>query len=171
MPPIDVRHPVPADAAAIHRLIRIEGGLDLNSLYCYLLLCTDFSRTSLVASVAGDVIGFVVAYRPPPRPDSLFVWQVGVSRNARGQGLARRLLRDLLALPACDGVQYLEATVTPSNAASRRLFTRLAEELGVPSEMGPGFTEELFCGGDSISGEKPHEAEERWRIGPLAKPA
>ncbi len=167
-----LRHPVPADAAAIHRLIRTDGGLDLTSLYCYLLVGRDFSGTSLVATVAGDgpeqLAGFVSAYRPPQRPETLFVWQVGVARFARRQGLARRMLHRLLELPGCQDVLFLEATVTPSNEASRRLFTRLAADLGVPVRVTTGFPAGLF-GGAEPPGETAHEAEDCFVIGPLAK--
>lgn len=176
---VELRHPVPADAAAIHRLVRTDGGLDLNSLYCYLLIGRDFSRTSLVAirrGTAGESLaGFVSAYRPPERPASLFVWQIGVARDARRQGLARRMLHHLLALPACRGIRLLEATVTPSNEASRRLFAGLAADLGAACRVGPGFAADLFAGGDpsgaahAAAAGQPHEREDCFLIGPLAE--
>jgi L-2,4-diaminobutyric acid acetyltransferase len=174
-----MRHPVSADAAAIHRLVRTDGGLDLNSLYCYLLIGRDFSRTSLVAIRRGttgeSLAGFVSAYRPPERPGTLFIWQIGVARDARRQGLARRMLHRLLALPACRGIRLLEATVTPSNEASRGLFTRLAADLGAACRVEPGFAAELFAGGGPSIGaagagdaHEPHEREDCFVIGPLA---
>jgi len=140
------------------------GVLDANSPYCYLLLCTDFAATSLVA-VTGEerVVGFVAAYRPPARPETLFVWQIGVDAEVRGCGLGRRLLEQLLTLPGCDGVTHLEATVTPSNTASRRLLEGFARTRGVDCifDASTGFPAALF-------GDAGHEQEDRVRIGPLA---
>ncbi len=148
------------DGPAIWRLVRDSGTLDRNSLYAYLLLCQQFGDTCLVAETAGEVAGFVVAFRPPRDPEAIFVWQIGVAVAARGSGLASALLDRLLRQPGCRGVTRLEATVTPSNEASRALFRSLARRLGARLEVASGFGPELFAGTD-------HEAEERYRIGPL----
>ena len=154
---IEVRSPRVKDAAEIWRLVSDCGVLDVNSPYAYLLICRDFSATSLVATMAGRLVGFVAAYIPPRRPDVIFVWQIGVSPTARGQGLARSLLVELLALPACRDVTFLEATVTPSNTASRRLFESLARTFGGELYLGPGFsTDDL--------GTARHEPENTVRI-------
>lgn len=159
---VELRTPRPEDAAAIHSLVVRSGVLDANSPYCYLLLCSDFAATSLAAVSAGEVVAFVAAYRPPSRLETLFVWQIGVDASARRCGLARRLLDGLLALPASEGVTHLEATVTPANTASRRLFAAFARSRGLPCTFDPtaGFPAELFS-------EAGHEPEDRVRIGPL----
>jgi L-2,4-diaminobutyric acid acetyltransferase len=56
-------------------------------------------------------------------------------------------------------LHFLETTVTPSNTASRALFTRLAQRLGVDLAVGPGFPAEVLGPG--------HEPEDRFRIGPI----
>lgn len=161
-----MRHPTLADAAAIHELVAADGVLDGNSLYCYLLVCRDFADTSLVVCDGEGMAGFVTGYRPPQRRSTLFVWQVGVAKRARRQGLGRRLLRSLLAVPASAGVEFLEATITPSNHASRRLFTSVAESLGVAWHEGPGFPADVF--GNAGRHGLPHEEERCFRIGPFA---
>jgi L-2,4-diaminobutyric acid acetyltransferase len=157
------RTPDPRDAAAVWRLVRGTRSLDLNSPYAYLLLCSDFAATSLVAEAEGDLLGFVAAYRPPPRPQCVFVWQIVTAAEARGAGLAGHLLDALLARPACRGARFLEATVTPSNAASRALFRGFARRRGVPIAEESAFGRELFPNPD-------HEEEVRIRIGPLSVP-
>lgn len=150
-----------ADAREMWQLVRDSGVLDENSRYCYLLLCRDFGQTCVVACRGATIVGFVTAYRPPTHPETVFVWQIGVAEAARGQGLAKRLLRTLVSLPACIDVRFLEATVTPSNTASRRLFQSFAKSLDVPCVVAEGFTADAFGGGD-------HEAEDLFRIGPFA---
>src|SRR5690606_41582845 len=65
-------------------------------------------------------------YRPPARPEAVFVWQIGVHPRAQGQGLGRRLLLELLRRPAAADATHLEATVGVSNTASARLFQSVA---------------------------------------------
>jgi L-2,4-diaminobutyric acid acetyltransferase len=152
-----VRH-----GADIRRLVADCGPLDLNSTYAYLLLCRHFPDTCVRAGQAGRTVGFVSAYRPPGRDDVIFVWQVAVSAALRGQGLALRMLRELLARPAVRGCRYLETTVSPSNEPSMRLFRRLARELCAPVAE-----QEMFEEGDF--GDERHEREKLIRIGPVGR--
>jgi L-2,4-diaminobutyric acid acetyltransferase len=157
---IDLRTPRVSDAVAVHRLVVDSGVLDVNSLYCYLLFCRDFADTCVVAELDGQLVGFATAYCPPQRPEALFVWQIAIAPAARRRGLGLRMLQHLLSLPGSSKVQFLEATVTPSNGPSRRLFHKLAEQLNVECQISSGFSSEAFGSGD-------HEAEDLFRIGPL----
>ncbi len=157
---IRFRAPVADDAAAIWQLVRDDGGLDLNSPYAYLLVCTDYAETSVVAEDETGLIGFVASYRPPTRPEAIFVWQVGVAKRARRRGLGRRLLHQMLDRPANVDCAYVTSTVTPDNDASIALFRRLASDLRVPCETTPRFTEDHFPGDE-------HEPEVEFEIGPL----
>jgi L-2,4-diaminobutyric acid acetyltransferase len=157
---IRTRRPREADGAAVWEIVRDAPPLDLNSAYCYLVLCRDFGETCLVAEDGDRVVAFVTAYRMPDRPDTLFVWQIGVDADHRGAGLASRLLKDLLARPGCRGVRFLETTIGPSNRASRALFQGLARDLGTRFDEAGGFGADVFPG-------PGHEPEVRHRIGPL----
>ncbi len=158
-----LRRPRLDDAAAIWQLIRDTGVLDLNSPYAYLLVCAHHAATSIVAEWRQSLVGFVSAYRLPERPEALFVWQVGVARGYRHAGLATRMLVKLLERPAAAGVRFVEATVTPSNEASRRLFQGFSHRLGASLEVAECFTRRHFPAGE-------HEAEELFRIGPIDAP-
>lgn len=160
-----VRAPEVGDGAEIWSLVRNSGALDVNSPYAYLLACRHHAGTSLVAERAGRLVGFVLAYRPPRQPDTVFVWQIAVAREARRQGLGGRLLRTLVERQVPTGVSHLETTITPSNEPSWRLFRGLARTLGVSYTQAPGFPAELFP--DEGDGEPAHEREELVRIGPF----
>jgi len=157
------RNPTVSDGAAIWQLVRDTGVLDENSAYAYLLLCQDFASTCLVAERGSGIEAFVTGYRPPSRPEVLFVWQVGVAQSARRQGLALRLLDELVSRVSSGGppIEFVEATVAASNTASRRLFEALAKRYGATLVEAEGFVEADFPPGD-------HEAEPLIRIGPLA---
>ncbi|MTV25745.1 diaminobutyrate acetyltransferase [Nitriliruptoraceae bacterium ZYF776] len=155
-----LRHPTLQDGAALYELVRDGGGLDRNSPYAYLLLADRFSATSLVAEEAGGTAGFIAGLPLPEDPGTLFVWQIGVAPSHRGRGLGRRMLVDLAQR---SGARYLEASVTPSNTASRRLFRGFARELGVPCHESAWLEAGHFPAGED------HEPEDRFRIGPLPR--
>ncbi|MES4907368.1 MULTISPECIES: diaminobutyrate acetyltransferase [unclassified Streptomyces] len=151
------------DGAAIWRIARDSGTLDLNSSYSYLLWCRDFAATSVVArDTHGEPVGFVTGYIRPQRLRTLVVWQVAVDQAWRGRGLAAALLDGLTARVAEQSdIHRIETTITPDNTASNRLFTSFAERHGAPVER-----EVLFDGGLFPDG--GHEPEVLYRIGPLA---
>jgi len=143
------------------RLVGRMGGLELNSCYAYVLLATHFADTCVVATREDRLAGFVVAYRPPTDLWSVFVWQIGVAPEARGVGLATRLLDLLLARPTCRDARYLTATVSPDNSASLNLFKGLARRRGVGCQIQAGFPAALFS--------QTHADEDLLRIGPLTQ--
>lgn len=121
---ISFRSPDSSDGFKIHQLAAKSPPLDLNSVYHYALLCRHFAKTCLIAEQNGRIAAFVTAYFPPERPGTLFVWQVAVDDAFRAQGLALKLLTELIrrTKPA-----RIETTITPGNTASQRLFTALAK--------------------------------------------
>ena len=162
---LTIRHATVGDGARIWRMVEDCAVLDKNSCYAYLLLCRDFSATTLVAAEGDAVLGFVTAYIPPPRPNAVFVWQIGLAASARRRGIGKRLLRELLATEACREVRFLEANVAPSNRASLGLFQSIADELNVELEQRPDFKSEDFDA--SRANSLQHEPENLVRIGPI----
>jgi L-2,4-diaminobutyric acid acetyltransferase len=156
------RRPRVADAASVHALVESCKPLDLNSPYAYLLLCSHFYETCAVGEASGSLLGFISGYLKPDDRSVLFVWQVAVSRQARGQGVGTRLLHELLNRPACSGVSFLETTVTPSNAPSRAMFRSFARARHADCIETALFQREDF--GDNGH---EHEEEQLLRIGPL----
>lgn len=154
------RRPEADDGAAIWDLVKKTGVLDVNSAYSYIMLGEYFADTCIVAERKGRIVGFVSGFKPPQREDTLFVWQVAVADSERGRGLAKTLIMKLLSSETCDEVRYLEATVTPSNKPSTRLFRSVARELHTSCMIEEGFQGEMFPGDG-------HEAERLFRIGPF----
>lgn len=154
--------PAASDGYELNRLVQESPPLDPNSVYCNLLQCTHFHSTSICARQAGIMVGFISGYRIPDRPNTLFVWQVVVAAAARGQGLASRMLTELLQRPLNRDIQFVETTITPSNKASQALFSKLAKSLGTQADISAGFDRDEHFDGK-------HESEELWRIGPLTE--
>src|SRR5699024_5571098 len=94
------------------------------------------------------------------RSEKLFIWQVAVAESERGKGLASKMLHHILERDVCENVRYVEATVSPSNIPSRKLFNGLARNLDTNIEVFDCFTAEDFP-------EQGHEDELTHQIGPF----
>ncbi len=161
-PTVMLRRPTDGDGYNLHQLVARCQPLDTNSVYCNLLQCSDFADTAIAAENAqGELVGFISGYRPPSRPDTLFVWQVAVDSSMRGQGLALRMLLALTERVAREhGVRYMETTISPDNAASQALFKRAFDKLGADCT-----TRTLFSRAEHFAGQ--HEDEVLYRAGPF----
>ncbi|WP_238138114.1 diaminobutyrate acetyltransferase [Kytococcus schroeteri] len=153
-----LRRPTMDDGAAMWRIARDSGVLDLNTSYAYLLMAHDFGATSTVAEADGQVVGYVMSYLRPAAPDTLFVWQVGVDASQRGQGVAGRMLQ---ATVEATGATALETTVTADNDASNALFAGFARRHGATEEVTEFITPAHFPTDDV------HDAELLHHIAPL----
>ncbi|MFG2950247.1 diaminobutyrate acetyltransferase [Streptomyces adustus] len=163
---LHIDRPSVSDGAALWRIAKDSGTLDLNSSYSYLLWCRDFAGTSAVArGEDGRPVGFVTGYVRPERPHTLLVWQVAVDRAHRGRGLAGSLLDGLTARIAAEHpLTCVETTITPDNTASERLFTSYA------ARHGAAVTREVLFAADHFP-DGPHAPEVLYRIGPLTHPS
>jgi L-2,4-diaminobutyric acid acetyltransferase len=155
-----LRKPQASDGPRVSQLVASSPPLDFNSAYCHLLQCTDFAETCVLAERDGAVLGWISAYRPPATPEHLFVWQVAVATEARGEGLAGKMLDELVARPAAAGATILTATVTQENAASWRLFEAFARRHSARLERSVRFDKERHFAG-------AHDTEWEARISPL----
>ncbi|MCC5849552.1 MAG: diaminobutyrate acetyltransferase [Verrucomicrobia bacterium] len=162
--PIQFREPRLEDGAKVYALIRACPPLDVNSAYAYFLLSDHFRHTTVVAESEGKLVGCITAYLRQDQPDVLFVWQVAVHADARGQGLAKRMLNEVANRPAAAKAKWMETTISPSNAPSRRLFASWAESRKIGIEEKTYLEPEHFApAGDDAA----HEAECLFRMGPL----
>ncbi|MEZ5206640.1 MAG: diaminobutyrate acetyltransferase [Acidimicrobiales bacterium] len=156
---LELAHPTVTDGPVLHELAAAAGGLDVNTRYAYLIWARDFAHTTVIARRGGEPVGAITGYRRPDADDTLFVWQVAVDPSARRRGVAAAMLAWLAGRHVEGGGRWVEATVTPSNEASRRLFTRFADDASAPVAWSALF------GADELG--DGHEPEELVRIGPL----
>lgn len=157
-----VREPHVDDGAEMWRVARDSVRLDLNTPYAYMLWARDFHATSLVVEVDGRVGGFVTGYLRPEESTTLMVWQIAVDEEHRGQGLAGRLLDELVRRT---GAYTLETTVTADNVASQRLFQAFADRHQAQHSVSDLFAEDHFPDGQSWDAELLH------RITPIRRTA
>ncbi len=158
--PIAMRMPDMEDGSRVHALVASCPPLDPNSLYCNLLQCAHFADTCVIAELDDVPLGWLSAYRPPQAPDTLFIWQVAVAKEARGRGLGMQMIKALLARPAATEIRRICTTITPDNRASWALFRSLARYLGSAISDTPWFLADTHFGG-------AHASEHLVTIGPL----
>jgi L-2,4-diaminobutyric acid acetyltransferase len=155
--------PTAIDGMAVNQLIASCPPLDTNSVYCNLLQTSHFNETSIMASLEnGELVGFISGYILPNASNTLFVWQVAVSDQARGQGLAKKMLSSLLERPFCVDVNYIETSITASNQGSWALFRSLANQLGTVLEESVMFDKKQHF-------REQHDTEYLVRIGPISR--
>lgn len=155
------RQPNPLDGMAVHKLIASCPPLDTNSVYCNLLQCTHFASTCVVVELKGNIVAFMSAYVKPGEPDVLFVWQMVVSSDARGQGVSGRMLVHLLEREHLARIRHIETTISPGNAPSEAVFLRFAKTYGAAVDNSTLFSKE-----DHFDGQ--HDDEVLYRIGPFS---
>ncbi|WP_193335497.1 diaminobutyrate acetyltransferase [Devosia beringensis] len=156
----DIRMPIAADGPAVWKLIAATPSLDKNSLYCNLLQCSHFAATCALAEGDGAVVGWLSGYVPPEQADTLFVWQVCVAEAARGQGLARRMIGNVLARPGAQSIERIACTITADNAPSWALFGSIAQALKAELAQEEHFTRAVHFDGS-------HDSELAVSIGPF----
>jgi L-2,4-diaminobutyric acid acetyltransferase len=159
---VTFRAPRKADGVRIWALIRSIEALDDNSMYCNLLQCSHFASTCALAEIDGRPVGWISGYLPPEKPDTLFVWQVAVHPDARGRGVAKRLLHELLRRKACSKVRHIHSTITRDNEASWALFRAVADDLDAPITDDAHFERDAHFGGR-------HATEHLVEIGPFER--
>jgi L-2,4-diaminobutyric acid acetyltransferase len=133
-------------------MVRADQFLDNNSMYFYLTMIRDFADTCAVAMDSDSLDGFVIGYRRPDGPQTIFVWQVCVAPASRCQGIATELVHFLTG----ERFDYVEATILESNTTSSRFFTQLATRWGGEPEVTPLYAASMFPDG--------HEGENLYRI-------
>ncbi|MDO6731195.1 diaminobutyrate acetyltransferase [Marinovum sp. 2_MG-2023] len=124
-----LRKPSATDGAAIWALVKSCKPLDENSMYCNLIQADHFRDTCVVAELDGAIVGWISGHMVPGK-NELFVWQVAVSPAARGMGLGRKMLLELIERDACDDATKLKTTITKDNDASWALFRGFARAIG-----------------------------------------
>ncbi len=150
--------PTSNKALEMKQIAKDSGVLSVNSTYFYALMARHFRATCQVALLHDQVCGYVIGYRPPEQPDTLFVWQVGVAVEFQGKGLGNKLLTALVDAARPD---FLEATIAPSNKPSVNLFKSVARGFGTDHI----FADHPFLGAVDLGPDE--EAEHLMRIGPF----
>lgn len=156
---IQIKNPDSDYGYQISELIKNSPPLDLNSTYLYFIQSHYFNKTCAIAVNEVDkVIGFVSGFQDPRKKDTLFIWQVAISKDARGNGLASKLIHFILQ--EHPHMQFIETTITKDNTSSISLFNKISQELNT------NIIEEPFLD-KTKHFLNQHDSENLFRIGPF----
>lgn len=156
---IQIKSPDSDYGFQISELIKNSPPLDLNSTYLYFIQSHYFNKTCAIAVNEVDkVIGFVSGFQDPRKKDTLFIWQVAISKDARGNGLASKLIHFILQ--EHPHMQFIETTITKDNTSSISLFNKISQELNT------NIIEEPFLD-KTKHFLNQHDSENLFRIGPF----
>lgn len=150
------------DGKEVYQLIKSCPPLDVNSKYAYFLLCDHFADSSIIVRDTANsdkIVGFIGGYRKPNEPETLFVWQIAVSEECRGQKLSHMMLERLLQVHNPVTIENVEATFTPSNKASYHFFNNFGTAKG-----GQVVVDDYLDESDFAEGSSTHEAEKRIKL-------
>nr|WP_087026271.1 diaminobutyrate acetyltransferase [Thaumasiovibrio subtropicus] len=153
----EFRKPSLMDGDNVYELIKRCPPLDTNSAYCNFLQSSHFNNTCVVAQCDGEMAGFISAYIKPDKPNELFIWQVAVSPDYRGKGLAFQMLNEILMRDGMETVNVIETTITKDNQGSWALFRKLDRQHGQNGEVSTFLDQEKHFKGK-------HDTEYLYRI-------
>lgn len=155
---LTLTNPKVEDGAAMWELAKTTS-LDTNASYTYVMMCEYFNETCTVAKIDEEVVGFIVGFIPPKKPDTFFIWQIGIDESQQATGLALDLIKRVVRNSE-EHVQYVEATVTPSNRASQSVLQKLARNQKTEFNVFDCFSKHHFPNDN-------HDEEKLYRVGPI----
>jgi ribosomal protein S18 acetylase RimI-like enzyme len=120
---LEIREVKAGDAALFDRVAEavFDEAIDPARLTAYL---AEPGHHMIVALQAGVVVAQVAAviHRHPDKPTELYIDEVGVTPTLQRQGLAGRMLDEMLALGKALGCEEAWVGTEPDNIAARSLY-------------------------------------------------
>ena len=153
--------PEKRDAAEIYAMLQpYKPYVGTSPLYTYLLVCEHFSETSIVVKTKeGEIVGFISAYWPPKKSNTIFLWEIAVKEGYHGNNLYIRMVNEIYQR---NTPLYIEATVNPSNISSIKRLVQLSKTFKCTYTTQTLFPSDYF-------GSQGHEDEVLYRIGVIEK--
>ena len=122
------RMPNATNGTEIWNLIQKCKPLDQNSMYCNLVQADHFRDTCVVAELNGKIVGWISGHIIPQK-NEMFIWQVAVCDDARGLGVGKKMLSELLQRKVTQHISKIQTTITKDNLASWGLFKSFSSKL------------------------------------------
>ncbi len=123
MSKIIIRKVEEEDASTLRYLASICPPLDVHTHYTFWVLCRFFSDSCFIASEDGENIGYITAV---DTKEGLFIWQIGILKEKRGNGLAYRLIEKVFDIAKKKGSRIL-VTIAEDNKRSFNTFKNYCE--------------------------------------------
>lgn len=114
------------DYASLRSIIEQDPDVDTHTHYTYWVASALYSETFLVAEIDGVVVGYVFGIAPSNDDKRAFLWQVAVSGQHRGHGIAKALITEFVRQCQYRQITDIALTISPGNSASKKLFESVA---------------------------------------------
>lgn len=98
--------------------------LDTYPLHIYAMCLRDFGNTCCLAVCGTRLAGFITGYKTGIHPTLFFLWQIGVRKEWRKNGVAKNLLEKQMELASEIGAKQIFVTVDPDNSPSLNFFKK-----------------------------------------------
>lgn len=135
---VKLRRPTELDHAAVVGVIvdwwNLPGTSHLPLLLPRLFF-QHFADTSLIASDAAGLAGFLIGFRSAARPGVAYIHFVGVRPDLRNAGLARSLYETFFAESRAAGCHRVDAITGPGNRGSQAFHEAMGFETSGDAEI------------------------------------
>ncbi len=110
------------DYIKLYELIGEIEGIVQHPTHFYKIMITYFGNSIPIVSLNGRIVGFLLGFVSQTDPDEFFIWQLGVSPQHRGKGIAGKIMDYTLSIATESGCRRITATVETTNKPSQLLF-------------------------------------------------
>lgn len=93
--------------------------------HVYKIILRYFGDCCFVAEENGQIIGFAMGIVPQSFPGTFFLWEIGVAPSYQGQGIGRKLVREVETELRKLEFKRIEVTIDPVNLPSQKLFEKM----------------------------------------------
>ena len=115
-----------SDCATMRYLAQKCTPLDVHTQYTYWVNATFFDKCSFILESDGEPAGYIMTVE---NPETLFIWQIGILPEHRGNGLSYQLISACMDYAASAG-KNVKVTIAEENIASYRSFLSACEKKG-----------------------------------------
>ncbi len=124
----------------VYDLVRHCPPLEVYDAHVYKIIIRFFRDNCYVARKSGRVVGWVMGFISTRKPDSYFLWQIGIDSEMQGTGLGTKLLQFVENDLRGKNCRRIELTIDPENVPSQKLFNKngyrnSSRDEGAPTTM------------------------------------
>lgn len=126
---MQIRNCTTADVATIRDFVRKTPPLDLHSAFTYWTMFEYFRDLCFVAEVKSreQPMGFITGLVSTIKPNTCYLWQLGVAPKFRFTSCASTLIGHLIHAAKTKGCSALQFSIEPSNKLSLNTAKRFAQ--------------------------------------------
>ena len=123
-----IRNCIVNDISEVRQFLSRNKPLGCHSSATYWVLFTYFNNSYFVVEENNKIIGFTGGLKSTSQKDVFHLWQIGVDKEHRAKGYAKRLLYTVVKEAMKMKCTKLQISMVPENVASFSLFTKFSKK-------------------------------------------